>query len=169
MSPLRIGIVGARFAAELHATNYRPLRPARAELTAVCSRTREEAERVARLHAIPRDDERSARPPPVSGSTPRSARPGRGEAVDSSSRAARRRTGPRRYRSEGGSCEPALEPVTHPLARTADVTREPPAVLLGEARERRVAPEVARPRPAAVVVERRVDDEAAPLALQHGE
>jgi predicted dehydrogenase len=54
MSPLRIGIVGARFAAELHATNYRPLRPARAELTAVCSRTREEAERFARRHAIPR-------------------------------------------------------------------------------------------------------------------
>src|SRR5213594_23714 len=54
MSPLRIGIVGARFAADLHATNYRPLRPARAELTAVCSRTREEAERFARRHAIPR-------------------------------------------------------------------------------------------------------------------
>src|SRR6266571_1043119 len=54
MSPLRIGIVGARFAAGLHATNYRPLRPARAELTAVCSRTREEAERFARRHAIPR-------------------------------------------------------------------------------------------------------------------
>src|SRR3989449_8505420 len=54
MSPLRIGIVGARFAAELHATNYRPLRPARAELSAVCSRTREEAERFARRHAIPR-------------------------------------------------------------------------------------------------------------------
>src|SRR6266851_6605772 len=54
MSALRIGIVGARFAADLHATNYRPLRPARAELTAVCSRTREEAERFARRHAIPR-------------------------------------------------------------------------------------------------------------------
>src|SRR6266511_3222653 len=50
-----------------------------------------------------------------------------------------RRTGPRRCRSEGGSCETHLEPVTHPLARSADVTREPPAVLLGEARERRVA------------------------------
>src|SRR5713101_2247393 len=54
MSALRIGIVGARFAADLHATNYRPLRPSRAELTAVCSRTREEAERFARRHAIPR-------------------------------------------------------------------------------------------------------------------
>src|SRR2546428_7065559 len=54
MSALRIGIVGARFAADLHATNYRPLRPARAELTAVCSGTREEAERFARRHAIPR-------------------------------------------------------------------------------------------------------------------
>ena len=56
MSPLRIGIVGARFAADLHATNYRPLRPARAELTAVCSRTREEAERFARRHAIHSND-----------------------------------------------------------------------------------------------------------------
>jgi predicted dehydrogenase len=54
MSPLRIGIVGARFAAELHATNYRPLRGARAELTAVCSRTREQAEAFAKRHAIPR-------------------------------------------------------------------------------------------------------------------
>jgi predicted dehydrogenase len=54
MSPLRIGIVGARFAAELHATNYRPLRGARAELTAVCSRTREQAEAFATRHAIPR-------------------------------------------------------------------------------------------------------------------
>jgi predicted dehydrogenase len=53
MSPLRIGIVGARFAAELHATNYRPLRGARAELTAVCSRTREQAEAFAKRHAIP--------------------------------------------------------------------------------------------------------------------
>lgn len=44
MSALRIGIVGARFAAELHATNYRPLRGPRVELAAVCSRTREVVE-----------------------------------------------------------------------------------------------------------------------------
>src|SRR3989475_5637987 len=54
VSPLRIGIVGARFAADLHATNYRPLRPARAALGAVCSRTPDEAARFARRHAIPR-------------------------------------------------------------------------------------------------------------------
>ncbi|MBI4634890.1 MAG: Gfo/Idh/MocA family oxidoreductase [Candidatus Rokubacteria bacterium] len=54
MTPLRIGIVGARFAAELHAVNYRPLRGARAELTAVCARTRVEAEAFAARHAIPR-------------------------------------------------------------------------------------------------------------------
>ncbi|PYM90923.1 MAG: oxidoreductase [Candidatus Rokuibacteriota bacterium] len=54
MSALRIGIVGARFAAELHATSYRPLRGHRVELTAVCARTREQAESFARHHAIPR-------------------------------------------------------------------------------------------------------------------
>jgi len=54
VSPLRIGIVGARFAAELHATNYRPLLGLRASLAAVCSRTRGEAERFAERHAIPR-------------------------------------------------------------------------------------------------------------------
>jgi predicted dehydrogenase len=54
MSPLGIGIVGARFAAELHATNYRPLRGARAELTAVCSRTGQQAEAFAKRHAIGR-------------------------------------------------------------------------------------------------------------------
>jgi predicted dehydrogenase len=54
MSPLGIGIVGARFAAELHATNYRPLRGARAELTAVCSRTLQQAEAFAKRHAIGR-------------------------------------------------------------------------------------------------------------------
>jgi predicted dehydrogenase len=54
MSPLGIGIVGARFAAELHATNYRPLLGTRATLAAVCARTREQAEGFARRHAIPR-------------------------------------------------------------------------------------------------------------------
>src|SRR5574341_190651 len=54
MTPLRVGIVGARFAAELHAVNYRPLVPARVELAAVCARTRDDAEAFARRHAIPR-------------------------------------------------------------------------------------------------------------------
>ncbi len=44
MTPLRIGIVGARFAAELHAVNYRPLVPSAVVLAAVCARTRAEAE-----------------------------------------------------------------------------------------------------------------------------
>jgi predicted dehydrogenase len=54
VSALRIGIVGARFAADLHAANYAHLRPARAELGAVCSRTREQAEAFAKRHHIPR-------------------------------------------------------------------------------------------------------------------
>lgn len=53
-APLRVGIVGARFAAELHAHNYRPLRPARVALTAACARTRAEVEAFARRHEIPR-------------------------------------------------------------------------------------------------------------------
>ncbi len=54
MTPLGIGIVGARFAAELHAVNYRPLVPGKVVLAAVCARTRAEAEAFARRHAIPR-------------------------------------------------------------------------------------------------------------------
>lgn len=54
MTALGIGIVGARFAAELHAVNYRPLRGSRVELAAVCARTREEAEAFARRHGIAR-------------------------------------------------------------------------------------------------------------------
>jgi predicted dehydrogenase len=54
MAALRVGIVGARFAAELHAVNYRPLRPARAELSAVCARTEADARAFAERHAIPR-------------------------------------------------------------------------------------------------------------------
>ena len=54
MNLLRIGIVGARFAAELHAVNYRPLLGAKVELAAVCSRTRADAERFAHEHEIPR-------------------------------------------------------------------------------------------------------------------
>ncbi|MEK7385977.1 MAG: Gfo/Idh/MocA family oxidoreductase, partial [candidate division NC10 bacterium] len=54
MTPLRIGIVGARFAAELHAVNYRPLLGAKVELAAVCARTRADAEAFARRYAIAR-------------------------------------------------------------------------------------------------------------------
>jgi predicted dehydrogenase len=52
--PLRVGIVGARFAADLHAVNYRPLGPGRVELAAVCAATRESAERFAARHGVPR-------------------------------------------------------------------------------------------------------------------
>jgi predicted dehydrogenase len=54
VSALRVGIVGARFAAGLHAANYAHLRPAKVELTAVCSRTREQAEAFAKHHRIER-------------------------------------------------------------------------------------------------------------------
>jgi predicted dehydrogenase len=54
MRPLRIGIVGARFAADLHAVNYRPLRGVKVELTAACSRTREQTDAFARKFEIPR-------------------------------------------------------------------------------------------------------------------
>ena len=50
MSALRIGIVGARFAADLHAVNYRPLIPTRVRLAAVCSRTRADVETFAKHH-----------------------------------------------------------------------------------------------------------------------
>ena len=53
MAALGIGIVGARFAAELHAVNYRPLIPSRVRLAAVCSRTRADAEKFAKEHDIP--------------------------------------------------------------------------------------------------------------------
>jgi predicted dehydrogenase len=54
VAPLGVGIVGARFAAELHAVNYRPLIPTRVRLAAVCSRTRGDVETFARHHDIPR-------------------------------------------------------------------------------------------------------------------
>ena len=54
MTALGIGIVGARFAADLHAVNYRPLIPARVRLAAVCSRTRGDVEKFAKHHDIPR-------------------------------------------------------------------------------------------------------------------
>ena len=52
--PLRIGIVGARFAADLHAVNYRPLLGRKVTLSAVCSRTAAEAQAFATRHEIPR-------------------------------------------------------------------------------------------------------------------
>ena len=54
MTPLRIGLVGARFAAELHAVNYRPLRGSKVELAAVAARSRQSAEAFAKRHDVPR-------------------------------------------------------------------------------------------------------------------
>jgi predicted dehydrogenase len=54
VTPLGIGIVGARFAAELHAVNYKPLIPLRVRLAAVCARTRADVDRFAKHHDIPR-------------------------------------------------------------------------------------------------------------------
>jgi predicted dehydrogenase len=54
VTALGIGIVGARFAADLHAVNYKPLVPTRVRLAAVCSRTPADAEKFARHHDIPR-------------------------------------------------------------------------------------------------------------------
>jgi predicted dehydrogenase len=51
---LGVGIVGARFAADLHAVNYRPLIPSRVTLAAVCARTRADVEKFATHHDIPR-------------------------------------------------------------------------------------------------------------------
>ena len=54
MPALGVGIVGARFAADLHAVNYRSLIPARVRLAAVCARTRADVEKFAEHHGIPR-------------------------------------------------------------------------------------------------------------------
>jgi predicted dehydrogenase len=51
---LRVGIVGARFAADLHAENYRRLRGHSMELTAVASRNASQAHDFARRHEIGR-------------------------------------------------------------------------------------------------------------------
>jgi predicted dehydrogenase len=53
VTPLGIGLVGARFAADLHAVNYRPLRPSRVTLAAVCARNETEARAFARRHDVP--------------------------------------------------------------------------------------------------------------------
>ena len=53
MTALGVGIVGARFAADLHAVNYRHLRGGRVELVAVCARTRADAEALRSLKLEP--------------------------------------------------------------------------------------------------------------------
>ncbi len=53
MDKLGIGIIGARFAAELHAHALSKLRGVNCEILAVCSRTRESAEAFARKFNIP--------------------------------------------------------------------------------------------------------------------
>jgi predicted dehydrogenase len=53
MSRLGIGLVGSRFAAELHAHALSPLRPHQCELIAVCARTHESASAFARRFQIP--------------------------------------------------------------------------------------------------------------------
>ncbi|HLE43841.1 MAG TPA: hypothetical protein VJB36_07490 [Methylomirabilota bacterium] len=51
--PVRIGLVGARAAAETHVRALAHLRGSRAELVAVAAATRSSAEAFARRHAIP--------------------------------------------------------------------------------------------------------------------
>jgi len=53
MDLLRIGIVGAQFAAHLHLQNYHRLRRLKIEIPAVASRTRARAEEFAKKHNIP--------------------------------------------------------------------------------------------------------------------
>ena len=53
MSLIGIGIIGSRFAAELHAHALGKIRGSKCELVAVCSRTRESAEAFAAKFAIP--------------------------------------------------------------------------------------------------------------------
>ncbi len=52
MAPLRIGMVGAQFAARLHLENYCPLRGSKVEITAVASRAKGRAEELARKYNI---------------------------------------------------------------------------------------------------------------------
>jgi predicted dehydrogenase len=52
MPPLRIGIIGAQFAAHLHLQNYRSLRNSKVEILAVASRTRQSAEQFAKACGI---------------------------------------------------------------------------------------------------------------------
>jgi predicted dehydrogenase len=54
VKPLRVGIVGARFAANLHAANYRPLLGTKDVLAAECARTASETDAFAKRYDIPR-------------------------------------------------------------------------------------------------------------------
>ena len=53
MERLRIGIVGAQFAAQLHLQNYKPLRGSKVEIVAVAALTKTESEQFAAQHKIP--------------------------------------------------------------------------------------------------------------------
>ncbi|HSR11227.1 MAG TPA: Gfo/Idh/MocA family oxidoreductase, partial [Thermodesulfobacteriota bacterium] len=53
MDSLRIGMVGAQFAAHLHLHNIKPLRGKRVEILAIASRTRSQAEKTAKEFGIP--------------------------------------------------------------------------------------------------------------------
>jgi predicted dehydrogenase len=53
MERLRIGIVGAQFAAQLHLQNYKPLRDSKVEIVAVAALTKAESEQFAAQHKIP--------------------------------------------------------------------------------------------------------------------
>jgi len=53
MDLLRIGIVGAQFAAHLHLQNYKPLRGSKLEIAGIASRTKTRAEELARKYGIP--------------------------------------------------------------------------------------------------------------------
>ena len=53
MDLLRLGIVGAQFAAHLHLQNYKPLRGSKLEVTGIASRTKTRAEELAAKYNIP--------------------------------------------------------------------------------------------------------------------
>jgi predicted dehydrogenase len=53
MNPLRIGVVGAQFAAHLHLHNYKPLRGSKVQIRAIASRTKARAEAAAKEFNIP--------------------------------------------------------------------------------------------------------------------
>jgi predicted dehydrogenase len=53
MDTLRIGMVGAQFAAHLHLQNYKPLRGSKVEILAIASRTKARAEEAAKEFHIP--------------------------------------------------------------------------------------------------------------------
>ena len=53
MTPVRIGMVGARFGATVHLQNLAPLRGTRVQVVGICSKSRDSAEACARRHEIP--------------------------------------------------------------------------------------------------------------------